>query len=92
MEEPPAIILPPEGSSTNTEHGLLVAFGKFLRQHGLLDRLRQVPVPQKTQGFKPQDKLIEFLAGITPHLRLARCEWHRAFARPQLRTASLDTE
>jgi len=62
-------ILPPEGSSTNTEHGLLVAFGEFLRQHGLLDRLRLVPVPQKTQGLKPQDKLIEFLAGITPHLR-----------------------
>ena len=57
-------ILPLEGSSTNTEHGLLVAFGEFLRQHGLLDRLRQVPVPQKTQGFTPQDKLIEFLAGI----------------------------
>ena len=57
-------ILSPEGSSTNTEHGLLVAFGEFLRQHGLLDRLRLVPVPQKTQGLKPQDKLIEFLAGI----------------------------
>jgi len=57
-------ILLPEGSSTNTEHGLLVAFGEFLRQHGLLDRLRRVPVPQKTQGLKPQDKLIEFLAGI----------------------------
>ena len=57
--------LPPEGSITNTEHGLLVAFGEFLRQHGLLDRLRLVPVPPKTQGFKPQDKLIEFLAGIT---------------------------
>jgi hypothetical protein len=57
-------ILPLEGSSTDTEHGLLVAFGEFLRQHGLLDQLRRVPVPQKTQGFKPQDKLIEFLAGI----------------------------
>lgn len=57
-------ILPSEGSSTNTEHGLLVAFGEFLRQHGLLERLRLVPVPQKTQGLTPQDKLIEFLAGI----------------------------
>jgi hypothetical protein len=54
---------------TNTEHGMLVAFGEFLQQHGLLERLRQIPVPQKTHDFDPQDKLIEFLAGITPHLR-----------------------
>jgi hypothetical protein len=54
---------------TNTEHGMLVAFGEFLQQHGLLERLRQVPVPQKTHDFKPQDKLIECLIGITPHLR-----------------------
>ena len=31
---------------TNTEHGMLVAFGEFLRQHGLLERLRQVPAFQ----------------------------------------------
>ncbi|MGH9992480.1 MAG: hypothetical protein ACREAZ_07535 [Nitrososphaera sp.] len=42
----------------------MVAFGEFVRQHGLLDRLREVPVPQKTHDFNPQDKLIEFLAGI----------------------------
>ena len=30
---------------------------------------RQVPVPQTAHDFDPQDKLIEFLAGITPHLR-----------------------
>lgn len=43
---------------------MLVAFGEFLEQHGLLDRLRQVPIEQKTHGFTPQAKLIEFLAGI----------------------------
>lgn len=43
---------------------MLVAFGEFLEQHGLLDRLRQVPVGQKTHDFTPQAKLIEFLAGI----------------------------
>ena len=48
---------------------MLVAFGEFLQQHGLLERLRQLPVPQKTHTFSPQDKLIEFLMGITPHLR-----------------------
>ena len=56
--------LPSEWLVTNTEHGMLVAFGEFVRQHGLLDRLRQVPLPQKTHSFNPQDKLIELLAGI----------------------------
>jgi hypothetical protein len=54
----------PDWPITNTEHGMLVAFGEFLQQHGLLDRLRQVPIPQKTHDFAPQAKLIEFLAGI----------------------------
>jgi hypothetical protein len=54
----------PDWPNTNTEHGMLVAFGEFLQQHGLLERLRRVPVPQKTHDFNPQDKLIEFLAGI----------------------------
>jgi len=48
----------------NTHHGLLVAFGEFLQQHGLIDRLRQVPIQQKTRIFAPQTKLVEFLAGI----------------------------
>lgn len=56
--------LPSTWPITNTEHGMLVAFGEFLQQHGLLDRLRQVPIGQKTRAFAPQAKLIEFLAGI----------------------------
>ena len=48
----------------NTQHGLLVAFGEFLQQHGLIERLMQVPIPQKTRTFAPQTKLVEFLAGI----------------------------
>lgn len=43
---------------------MLVAFGEFLSQHGLLDRLRAVPIGQKTRGLSPQTKLIEFLIGI----------------------------
>jgi hypothetical protein len=54
----------PDWPNTNTDHGMLVAFGEFLEQHGLLDRLRQVPIGQKTHSFTPQEKLIEFLAGI----------------------------
>ena len=49
---------------TNTDHGLLVAFGEFLRQHGLLEQLMRVPIPQKKVTHTPQAKLIEFLAGI----------------------------
>ena len=51
-------------SNSNTDHGLLVAFGEFLQQHGLLKQLMQVPISQKTGTFTPQAKLIEFLAGI----------------------------
>ncbi len=50
--------------AANTQHGLLVAFGEFLQQHGLIEGLMHVPVPQKTRRFSPQTKLVEFLAGI----------------------------
>jgi hypothetical protein len=49
---------------TNTDHGLLVAFGEFLQQHGLLSQLMHVPIKQKTRTHTPQAKLIEFMAGI----------------------------
>ena len=49
---------------SNTEHGLLVAFGEFFQQHGLLEQLMHVPIAQKTVVFQPQAKLVEFLAGI----------------------------
>lgn len=55
--------------SSNTQHGMLVALGEFLGQHGLIDRLMKIPIPQRTRTFAPQTKLVEFLAGITPHLR-----------------------
>jgi hypothetical protein len=48
----------------NTKHGVLVAFGEFLQQHGLIEQLMQVPVKQKTRTFAPQTKLVELLAGI----------------------------
>jgi hypothetical protein len=51
-------------SVPDTEHGLLIAFGEFARQHKLIDGLMTVPIDQKTRTVKPQTKLIEFLAGI----------------------------
>jgi len=53
-----------DGTLSYTDHGLLVAFGEFLQQHGLLNQLMQVPIPQKTGTFTPQAKLIELLAGL----------------------------
>jgi len=66
----------PDWPITNTEHGMLVAFGEFLCQHGLLEQLRRVAIPQKTHRLTPQDKLIEFLAGIMSgieHLQGLNC-------------------
>lgn len=51
-------------SLTNTPHGMLVALGEFLLQHGLMDGLMKVPIPQRTRRFAPQAKRVEFLAGI----------------------------
>ena len=53
-----------DGTLSYTDHGLLVAFGEFLQQHGLVNQLKHVPIPQKTGTFTPQAKLIEFLAGL----------------------------
>jgi hypothetical protein len=58
------MIITSDSMHTNTEHGLLVAFGEFLQQHGLLKQLLAVPIHQKTLIYSPQTKLIEFLAGI----------------------------
>jgi hypothetical protein len=41
----------------NTPHGMLVAFGEFLSQHALIERLMQVPIAQKTRTFRPQTRL-----------------------------------
>jgi hypothetical protein len=49
---------------SNTDHGLLVAFGEFLQQHGLIQHLLDVPIKQKTVHYTPASKLVEFLAGI----------------------------
>jgi hypothetical protein len=54
-----ALDIPPD-----TEHGLLIAYGQFAGQIGLLERLMKVPVPAKTRTHTPQAKLIEFLVGI----------------------------
>jgi hypothetical protein len=51
-------------SMDKTPHGMLVAFGEFLRQYGFVEKILQVPIWQKTRTFTPQSKLVEFMAGI----------------------------
>jgi hypothetical protein len=60
----PAMATTTDWSFTNTEHGLLVAFGEFLQQHGFVEQLMHVPIQQKQVTFAPQTKLVEFLAGL----------------------------
>jgi hypothetical protein len=51
-------------SWANTPRGMLVAFGEFLSQYGLIEQMMQVSIGQKTCKFAPQTKLVEFMAGI----------------------------
>jgi hypothetical protein len=55
-----------------TEHAFLFAWAEFAHEIGLVQQLRQVPMPQKSIVHLPQAKLLAFLlgtlAGIT-HLR-----------------------
>jgi len=46
-----------EWAQPNTDHGLLVAFGEFFQQHGLLQYLLRVPIRQKTRDLTPPAKL-----------------------------------
>lgn len=57
---------------SDTEHGLLIAFGQFAHQHGLVSRLMQVPIDQKTRTFTPQTKLLELLVGTLAGIEYLR--------------------
>src|SRR6266849_4082192 len=52
----------PEPSPTT--HAMLIVWGHFAREIGLLDRLANVPILQKTVIHAPQAKLTEFLLGL----------------------------
>lgn len=64
VEEPAVNTTASDWSLVNTPHGMLVAFGEFLSQYGMIDKLMQAPIGQKTRKFKPQTKLVEFLTAI----------------------------
>jgi hypothetical protein len=46
-----------------TQHALMLAWGEFAHEIGLIDQLRQIPIPQKSVVHTPQAKVLTFLMG-----------------------------
>jgi hypothetical protein len=66
MSHTPNPILPPAAwpTITPTEHAMLVVWGLFARQIGLIEKLQALSLPQRTRDHTPQTKLIQFLVAI----------------------------
>ena len=47
-----------------TQHALMVAWGEFADEIGLIEKLDQVSIPQKSVVHTPQAKVLSFLMGI----------------------------
>lgn len=47
-----------------TQHGLLVCWGEFARELGLVEQLHTVPIPQKTVTHSPAAKLTTLFLGV----------------------------
>lgn len=47
-----------------TNYAMVVAWGQYAQSIGLVEKLEQVPVPQRSRDHTPQIKLIEFLVSI----------------------------
>ena len=47
-----------------TQHAMVIVWGHFARTIGVLARLAQVPIDQKTVRRAPYEKLVEFLLGL----------------------------
>jgi len=55
-----------------SHHGLLVAWGIFAQQLGLVDAIKSVPLHQKRREHTPQTKVLEYLLALLaglPHLQ-----------------------
>jgi len=72
MSHTPNPISPPAvwPTITPTEHAMLVVWGLFARQIGLVEKLQALSLPQRTRDHSPQTKLIQFLVAI-----LGGCEY-----------------
>src|SRR5690349_18369515 len=62
--ESPAVLDSPTAETRPTQHGMLVAFGHFAAEIGLLEQLPTVPIPQKTVTHTPTAKLTTFFMGL----------------------------
>ena len=47
-----------------TQHALMVAWGEFAGEIGLIEKLNQVSIPQKSVVHTPQAKVLTFLMGV----------------------------
>ena len=47
-----------------TQHALMVAWGEFADEIGLIEQLNQVSIPQKSVVHTPQAKVLSFLMGV----------------------------
>ena len=63
---------PVEQQPLLTQHAMLVLWGAYAQQIGLVEALEQVRLNQKRRTHRPQTKIIEFLVAILaglPHLQ-----------------------
>ena len=63
---------PNDGQPLLTQHAMLVLWGAYAQQIGLVEALEEVDLSQKTRAHRPQTKIIEFLLAILaglPHLQ-----------------------
>ncbi len=63
---------PQQAKSGLTQHAMLVAWGLYARQIGLVERLQQVALGQKVRAHRPQTKVLQFLVALLaglPHLQ-----------------------
>ncbi|MBK8901701.1 MAG: hypothetical protein IPM53_10995 [Anaerolineaceae bacterium] len=62
----------PNSSEKLTQHAMLIVWGLYAQQIGLVKAIEQVPLRQKTRTHQPQTKVLEFLVAILaglPHLK-----------------------
>lgn len=55
-----------------TQHAMLVVWGLYAQEMGLIEKIESVPIKQKTRRHKPQRKVLEFLVAMLaglPHLK-----------------------
>jgi len=62
----------PDSSEKLTQHAMLVVWGLYAQQIGLVKAIEQVQLRQKRRTHQPQTKVLEFLVAILaglPHLK-----------------------